>query len=156
MKISLASIILPIVGSIVFPLPALIAWLAIAVLVDFITGVSKSIYDKEARTSSEYRETVNKLFQYGGVILISIIVCSIALNQKSVHIYDVILSHFNDTLIGFLIFIEVTSIFENIYAIDKTSKFSIYFIKPMLSILTFSLENFFKLNTTKTQTNNDK
>lgn len=155
MKISLLSIVLPIVGSIVLPLPALLAWLAISVLLDFATGISKSIYHQENRTSSQYRETVTKLFQYGGVILVSIIICSIALNQKSVHFYDVILSHFNDTLLGFLIFIEVTSIFENIYAIDKVSKFSTYFIKPMLAVLTFSLENFFKLGT-KTQTNNDK
>jgi hypothetical protein len=41
----------------------------------------------------------------------------------------------------FIIYIEVTSIFENLYAIDNTSMISKYLYKPVLVILKFGIEN---------------
>ncbi|HAN37430.1 MAG TPA: hypothetical protein DCQ29_00890, partial [Chitinophagaceae bacterium] len=52
-----------------------------------------------------------------------------------------VLKWLNDGLLIFIIYIEVTSIFENLYAIDSNSTFAKFFIKPILNLLTFQIKN---------------
>ncbi|QJB39720.1 phage holin family protein [Chitinophaga oryzae] len=111
----------------------LLGWVFLAMVLDLVTGVIKAIVLKEARTSSGYRKTVVKFTQYAGAILVGIIMG----NSLS---HDDVVQYVNDGLLVLLIYIETTSIFENLYAIDNSSPFSRYFIAPMLKLLTLAIQ----------------
>jgi len=140
MKITLAQLILPLIGIIILPSGILISWMCVALIADLITGVFRAIIDKKVRTSQGYRETLAKIIQYGGALIIGIILTSLAKSHAD-GLDPKILNYFNNFLVSFIIFIEITSIMENLYAISPESKFSKYFVKPMLAVLTFNLEH---------------
>lgn len=113
---------------------SLLTWLTVAITIDFITGVLKSKVAKKEITSSLYRETIKKIIQYFGCISLCLLVQNIS---KSEHEY---LGYFDDGVISFIIYIEVVSIFENLYEVDSTSLLSKLLIKPALTVLKFGLE----------------
>lgn len=112
----------------------LLAWVFIAMVFDFATGVLKAVMNKEARTSAGYRKTVTKFTQYGGAIAAGVIL------SNTLPPDNMITGYVNNALLIFIIYIEVTSICENIYAIDSSSMFSRYFISPLLKVLTFAIK----------------
>ena len=116
------------------PSANLLAWVFLAMTLDLITGVIKAVVLKEARTSSGYRKSVIKFTQYAGAILVGMIMGN-ALPKE----YEIV-GYVNDGILILLIYIEATSIFENLYAIDSTSPFSKYFISPILKLLTFAIK----------------
>ena len=116
------------------PSANLLAWVFLAMTLDLITGVIKAVVLKEARTSSGYRKSVIKFTQYAGAILVGMIMGNALPKGYS------IVQYVNDGILILLIYIEATSIFENLYAIDSTSPFSKYFISPILKLLTFAIK----------------
>lgn len=106
-----------------------------AIGLDFITGVAKAKFNKVARTSEGYRRTVVKLMQY----IIPILV--IWISSKRVPGYESTLKEIGGWLMLFITYIEATSIFENLYDIDKKSVISKYVYKPALKLLKFGIEN---------------
>lgn len=157
MKLTLAQLILPFFGVIILPSGILLAWMCVALIVDLITGVTRSIVDDKTRTSQGYRETLGKIIQYGGALIIGVILSSMA-KHHAAGLNPIIFEYFNDFLVSFIVFIEITSILENMYAISPDSKFSKYFVKPVLSLLTFNLQHLSEIITNnKTKVlNNDK
>lgn len=117
------------------PTFSLFGVLMAAIAIDFLTGIVKAKFKKEARTSEGYRKTVTKLLQY--------IVPVIILWGASTYIpeYSVRLKQASGWVTMFIIYIEVTSIFENLYEIDKKSVISRVIYRPMLTILKIGLEN---------------
>lgn len=111
----------------------LLAWVFIAMVLDLITGVAKATVLKEARTSSGYRKTVIKFTQYAGAILAGIILGNVLPQEIE------LVRYVTDGLLILLVYIETTSIFENLYAIDSNSPFSKYFISPVLRLLTLAI-----------------
>lgn len=112
----------------------LIIWVFISILLDLVTGIIKAIILNNIRTSSGYRKTVIKFTQYAGAIAVGTILGNVLSNN------NIILSYVNSGLLILLIYIEATSIFENLYAIDNSSPFSKYFIAPILRILTIAIK----------------
>lgn len=110
------------------------------IVLDFFSGVLKAIMTHQPRTSSGYRKTISKFIQYGGAMIISIV---LAILSKVYHegSSPLLLSFFGNTLSVFIIYIEITSFFENCYACDPTSVFSQYFFKPVLKVLTAQIKN---------------
>ena len=106
----------------------------IAIALDFATGIMKAWFKKEARTSEGYRKTVVKIMQYAVPILV------LYLAGKRIPEYHKLLTDASGYLMMFIIYIEVTSIFENLYDIDKKTVVSKYLYKPMLMILKFGIE----------------
>ena len=157
MKITLAQLILPLIGIVILPSGILISWMCVALILDLITGVVRAIIDKKIRTSQGYRETLAKIIQYGGALIIGVILSSMA-KHHAAGLNPIIFEYFNDFLVSFIVFIEITSILENMYAISPDSKFSKYFVKPVLSLLTFNLQHLSEIITNnKTKVlNNDK
>jgi len=127
----------------------LFAIMGIAMLIDLITGVAKAVYMKEARTSNGYRKTVKKFIQYGGSIAVTMMIRYMASKQPDFLNGVKYISWLGNGLMVFIILIECTSILENIYAVDQTSSFSRYLIKPLLKILTFQLKENPIINQTK-------
>ena len=157
MKLTLAQLILPFFGVIILPSGILLAWMCVALIADLITGVTRAIVDDKTRTSQGYRETLGKIIQYGGALIIGVILSSMA-KHHAAGLNPIIFEYFNDFLVSFIVFIEITSILENMYAISPDSKFSKYFVKPVLSLLTFNLQHLSEIITNnKTKVlNNDK
>ncbi len=106
-----------------------------AVAIDFITGIVKARMQKKARTTTGFRKTVTKLSQY----LVPIIV----LYGASYYIpeYKERLQQASGFVMLFIIYIEVTSIFENLYSLDQKTPISKYMYKPVLAILKFGIEH---------------
>jgi phage-related holin len=102
----------------------------IAMMLDLATGIIKAVMHRTARTSAGYRKTARKFTQYIGSILVSVILMNTFRQEHPV------VQYINDGLLILLIYIETTSIFENLYAIDSTSMFARYFIAPVLRLLT--------------------
>jgi hypothetical protein len=117
-----------------FPNANLLVYLAIAIALDFVTGVSKSIVKKQARTSTGFRKTIIKMLQYMGVMAVGILLQNAA--RENNWGGEGILSYFNDGLIVFMLYIEATSVFENLYACDQKSVISRMIISPIYKLLT--------------------
>ena len=114
------------------------------ILLDFITGVLKSVILDIPRTSKGYRETYAKFIQYMGAILMSLAMAFIIQEMdelKQLVFFSKIVN--NVILIG-IIFIEGLSIMENLIAVDDKSPFATYVIKPLYRMLTFEIKNLLK------------
>lgn len=106
----------------------------IAICLDFATGLMKAAFKKEARTSQGYRKTVVKISQY----MIPILLLYIAGKQIPEH--AALLKQASGYLMMFIIYIEATSVFENLYEIDKKTVVSKFLYRPALMILKFGIE----------------
>jgi hypothetical protein len=122
------------------PKGSLLLWMTISVLADFATGILKSAVLGVARTSTGFRKTLIKFCQYGGAIAISFVIGNTAKGQGFVD-HPGFLNMMNEGLLIFIIYIEITSICENIIAIDPATPFSKFFIGPLHKALTFQLKN---------------
>lgn len=122
------------------PSAPLLIFMGIAILLDFITGIAKSKMLGIARTSKGYRKTVTKFIQYGGALAIGVVLANIG-EAPAGDPAKVITAYFNNGLIIFIIYIEVTSVLENLYTMDQKTIFSRYFISPMLRMLTWQIRN---------------
>lgn len=125
------------------PTGTLMIAMGAAVALDFLTGVIKASLSNQARTSQGYRRTVIKFMQYGGAVCVSMLM-KYLMSLKGADAMQTLAPYadfLNDGLLFFIIFIEITSIVENLYAIDNKSVFAVYFIKPMLRIMTFAVKN---------------
>lgn len=125
------------------PTGTLMVAMGAAVALDFLTGVIKASLTNKARTSQGYRRTVTKFMQYGGAVCVSMLM-KYLVSLKGPGTMEALAPYadfLNDGLLFFIIFIEITSIVENLYAIDSKSPFAVYFIKPMLKVMTFAVKN---------------
>lgn len=126
------------------------------ILLDFITGVIKAIVKGEQRTSVGYRRTVKKFTQYFGAIGASII-AQYALSFKFVSSeFNYISEFLNNSLLMFIIFIELTSILENLIEVDNKSPFAVYLIRPIHSIMTFAIRHNKFIQQSEKLTENEK
>ena len=117
-----------------------LVWVVLgAITLDFITGVSKAVFNKEERTSKGYRKTIIKASQYAIPILVIWALSWLAKDKAPEYVDE--LQHISGFLMYFIIYIEVTSIFENLYDIDKKSVIAKYLYRPALKILKFGIEH---------------
>lgn len=112
----------------------MLGWVFVAVLIDFLTGILKAKLNKQILTSGGFRQTSVKCLQYLGLIIGGIIL------GNSVNEDNELLLWINDGLLLFIIYVEVYSIFENLYAMNPDSKVSKLVFKPAMRILTIGLE----------------
>jgi MFS superfamily sulfate permease-like transporter len=150
MKTLTLKLMVPLLMAVVLPPPALLAWLGFTMLVDLITGVAVAIKKDIPRTSTGFRKTVNKFLQYGGAIAVGIILANISDMQKD-SAGEKIYQYFSNSMLSFIIFIEIKSIMENLVQISPKSDFTKLFLNPIHKILSLDLKNF--LNT---KTENEK
>lgn len=117
------------------PTFALFAVVLVSIAMDFVTGIVKAKFKGVNRTSEGYRKTVVKLMQY----IVPILILWGA--GRYIPEYQLHLHRASGWVMMFIIYIEVTSIFENLYEIDSTSMISKYLYKPMLRILKLGIKN---------------
>lgn len=109
------------------------------IIIDFGTGVLKSVIHKRARTSQGYRKTAVKLSQYLIPVFVLFAVTWVA--KKNAPEYELTIRQVNGFIMYFIMYIELTSILENLYEIDSRSMIAKYVYKPLLKILKFGIEN---------------
>lgn len=135
------SLLLAIPKTIFMPDLGLISWLGFALIIDLVSGIWKAVVRKEARTSKGLQQTVNKFIKYFGAILISLIVRNVMILQGKDN--PAIMDFLSDSLLVFLVYIEVVSILENLIALDKTDSISRFLFIPFHNLLTFQIRNMF-------------
>jgi hypothetical protein len=121
---------------------SLLIGLLIICALDFVFGVTKATLTKTTRTSEGFRKTFTKFIQYGGSIIIGMVL----LNIKSVSASkfgNEYSSVFGDSMIIIMIYIEVVSILENMEVIGNNNDFVKYFIRPVRRLITFQIKNLF-------------
>lgn len=145
-KICWASILLGI-EYLLSPRMTTIAIVFVLVVIDFLTGITKAKIQGVARTSEGFRKTLIKVLQYtivplvfwlGGLYVNSHIVATD--DQATMIKISNLLKKAGGWIMLFIIYIEVTSIFENLYEIDKKGAFS-KMLKPVLILLKFGIDN---------------
>lgn len=124
----------------IFPDTLLLVIMGFLIVVDFLTGVLKAVVIKEKITSRGFSRTITKFLQYGGCILVGIILSGLA-HQRDLKQLAGITDWLVDGSVIFIIYIEIVSVLENIHEVDKKSPISKYIIKPLYQLLTFQLKN---------------
>lgn len=121
------------------PTLAHLFWLCLAVVLDLITGLLKAWSKGQVTTSSGFRKTIIKIGSYVGTVVgfvILVNVMSMYADNKNID-----LSFLINWLMGFMIFIELYSVFENIDAAYPDSIFSKYISSPILKLLKGKLKD---------------
>lgn len=115
------------------PSVMILFWLVIAVAFDLLTGVLKAWSKGDSTTSTGLRKTVIKIGSYVGTVVMVVILVNVIGVVDVNHKYD--LSILIDTLMGFMVFIELYSICENISEAYPNSPLVTYMIGPILKFL---------------------
>ena len=117
----------------------LLNWLLIMFILDFIFGFVNAGFCGRQRTSGGLRKSVIKFVQYGGCIIIAIVVLNIAY-LSSEDFGKQFVGYFGDTMLYLMIYTEVVSVLENIEDMAPKSRFVILFVRPLRLIIIFQLK----------------
>ncbi|MGE9313192.1 phage holin family protein [Niabella sp. CJ426] len=130
-----------------WPSVHLLIWLLILYTLDFVFGVSKAILKGTPRTSQGFRQSIIKLLQYGGCIIIAMVILNIvyASHEPFGRQFAWI---FGDIMLYLMIYIEVVSVLENMEAMAPSSIFIKIFVRPVKRMITFQLKNLLQDNNT--------
>lgn len=111
------------------------------IAIDFVTGFAKAKFLKQARTSQGMRKTFVKLSQYLTPIFLLWGASLVAHYEPGYAVHEKMLRTSCGFVMMFVVYVEVTSIFENLYEIDKTSPIARYLYKYALIVLKWGLEH---------------
>lgn len=114
----------------------LLVLLTALLVLDLLTGVTKSVLAKKAVTSRGFRQTLVKFIQYGSALMIGIVL-SIMAEVKSMGLLEQLVPYLNDGMASFIIYIEIVSILENLIEMNAASKITRIVFKPLHKIITF-------------------
>lgn len=117
-------------------------------ILDFIFGVTKATINGTRRTSKGFRKTFSKFIQYGGSIIVAMVLLNIVYDSNATFGKQISWL-FGDLMLYIMIYIEVVSIFENMEEISPESDFVKYFIRPVRRIITFQIKNLLREETPK-------
>jgi len=109
-------------------------------ILDFIFGVTKATINGDRRTSQGFRRTFSKFIQYGGSIIVAMVLLNIVYDSNATFGKQISWL-FGDLMLYIMIYIEIVSIFENMEEISPESDFVKYFIRPVRRIITFQVKN---------------
>lgn len=121
------------------PSAMLLFWLVLSIGLDLITGVLKAWSKGESTTSTGLRKTVVKIGSYVGTVVMVIILLNLIGIVDTTNRFN--LTILIDALMGFMVFIELYSICENIDAAYPNSPLSKYMITPILKFLKGKINN---------------
>jgi uncharacterized membrane protein len=143
MKVLYIKLVFPILFVVILPPTSLLVWLGLAMVLDLITGIAKAIKKDIPRTSEGLRRTVAKFIQYGGAISIGVILANVS-NFKKDSTIEMVYQYFSNSMLTFIIFIELKSIVENMIEVSPESDFTKNFLNPIHKIISIDFKQFFK------------
>lgn len=130
--------LLDITFSILLPKFSLLVWVLILMVADLVTGILKAKLTKEPITSEKARRTIIKFLQYFGCL--GLVVVMINQNPDNATFIEV-MNWAKDGVTILILYIELLSVFENLYAMDKTTKIALYFIRPIYWLLSLAVKD---------------
>lgn len=130
--------LLQIMHTLLLPKLTLLLWVVILMGADLATGILKAKLLKETITSDRARRTIIKFLQYFGCIGLVVVLIN---QNNNVPAFVEAMNWAKDGVTILIIYIECLSVFENLYAMDKTTTLSLYFIRPIYWILSFAVRN---------------
>lgn len=137
-----------------YPNVKLLIGLFVVFGLDFGFGVAKATFNGTRRTSKGFRQTFSKFMQYGGSIIVAMVLLNIIYDSNAVFGKQLSLL-FGDLMLYIMIYIEVVSILENMEEISPESDFVIYFIRPVRRIITFQIKNLLREENQKIENENN-
>lgn len=123
-----------------YPDVKLLIALFVVFILDFIFGVTKATINGTRRTSKGFRKTFSKFIQYGGSIIVAMVLLNIVYDSSTTFGKQISWL-FGDLMLYIMIYIEIVSIFENMEEMSPESDFVKYFIRPVRRIITFQIKN---------------
>lgn len=121
------------------PKVSLLIIMFLAIGFDFITGIVKTLLEKKRITSKAMRRTIIKFCQYGGSVCIGLAMSflsnEVGKYNPSWRYAPEVMSYFNNTLLVFIIIIELRSIVENLIKLNVSSEISKGFLNPVSRVL---------------------
>lgn len=103
-----------------------------------MTGILKAKLTKQEITSEKARRTIIKFLQYFGCLGLVIVMINQNSNNKA---FIEAMQWAKDGVTILILYIELLSVFENLYEMDKTSRISIYFIRPIYWLLSLAVRS---------------
>lgn len=125
------------------PNVSLLVGLLVVFILDFIFGVSKATLNGIHRTSNGLRKSVSKFLQYGGCIIVSVVILNLVVDSGA-SFGQQFAWIFGDLMLYMMIYTEVVSIFENMEAMAPDSIFIKVFVRPVHRLITLQLKHLFK------------
>lgn len=129
---------LDITKNLLLPKLSLLLWICILMAADVITGLIRSRVLKQPITSERARGTIVKFLQYFGCIGLTVVLINQNHDNKTL---VQVMEWAKDGLVILIIYIECLSIFENLYAMDKTTPLAVYVIQPIYFLLSLAVRN---------------
>ena len=120
------------------PKPMAVFLLGSMMIVDLATGIVKSWKKGEATSPEGFQRTVVKVTRYCSLVCVCVAMANV-ININSPKSFDY--SFVVNGCLGFLTFVEIYSICENVYEIDPDGILSKWLIKPFLKALKGKLKN---------------
>ncbi len=133
------------------PSAMLLFWLVISVFADLVTGLLKAWSQGRSTTSTGLRKTIIKIGSYVGTVVMVVVLVNLVGLVDITNKFD--LTILIDALMGFMVFIELYSICENINQAYPDSLLSKCMITPILKFLKGKLKNNPITSLGKNQTN---
>jgi phage-related holin len=124
--------------NILLPKFSLLLWVLILMVADLVTGILKAKLTREKITSEKARRTIIKFLQYFGCL--GLVVVMINQNHDNATFVEV-MNWAKDGVTILILYIELLSVFENLYEMDKTSRMAIYFIRPIYWLLSLAVRS---------------
>lgn len=108
-------------------------WLVIAMIVDFVTGVTKVWVTQgfQSITSKGLRDTVGKIIQYGAFLIITHVITHFEIGGQATTTF----LWLNKIAYEFLILIECKSVYENIVRINPNLDFVTHVVDKVRKLL---------------------
>jgi len=114
-------------------------WLVGATTLDLVTGLLKAWSKKMCSSSIGFRRTLIKIGSYIAIVILVTIFVNLIEFVDATRKYD--LAVLINALIGFMTFVELFSVCENLSLAYPNSPMTQYFIKPLMKVLKGRLEN---------------
>jgi phage-related holin len=124
--------------TLLLPQFSLLVWVLILMVADLVTGILKAKLLRETITSEKARRTIIKFLQYFGSI--GLVVVMINQNHQN-EVFVKVMNWAKDGVTILIIYIELLSVFENLYQMDKSSRISTYFIRPIYWLLSLAIKD---------------
>lgn len=128
--------LLDVTFKLLLPKFSLLMWVLILMVADLVTGILKARLLKQEITSEKARRTIIKFLQYFGCL--GLVVVMINQNHKD-PVFVSVMDWAKDGVTILILYIELLSVFENLYEMDKTSRIAIYFIRPIYWLLSLAV-----------------
>jgi len=121
------------------PSPMAVFWLVGATLLDLLTGLLKAWSKKMCSTSIGFRRSIIKFGSYCAIVVVVTMFTNLIGVVDDNNKYN--LSILIDALLGFMTFVELFSVCENVSLAFPNHPMTQYFIKPLMKILKGRFDN---------------